>query len=80
MAAPTNISAEQKRGLNKLGEHLPEMGRMDGISPVQLGSFLAALGPIASADASDLATAITLVNEIKAKINAACAASAVVAS
>lgn len=31
---------------------------------------LAEIGPIASADASDLGTAITLVNEIKAALNA----------
>ena len=71
-----NVSTEQAAALNKLGDHFPGLGKTEGIVPAQLGAFLAALGPVASADATDLATAITLVNEIKAKINAACSASA----
>lgn len=72
----SNVSPEQARALNKLGDHLPGLGRTDGIVPAQLGSFLEALGPVTSPDATDLGTAITLLNEIKAKINAACIAAA----
>ena len=75
--ALSNITSEQAAGLNKLGDVIPGLGRTDGIDPAQLGSFIAALGPVASPDATDLATVITLANEIKAKINAACAAAAV---
>jgi hypothetical protein len=74
--AKTNISTAQKSALDNLGEHIPGLGRTDGITPAQLGSFLAALGPVTSANASDLATALVLLNEIKAKINAACVAAA----
>ncbi len=77
--AATNLSTEQAAALNKLGEHLPGLGRTEGITPAQLGSFLVALGPVTSADAVDDATVWALANEIKAKINAACAAAAVVA-
>lgn len=72
----SNVSTEQARALNKLGDHFPGLGKTAGIVPAQLGDFLAALGPIASADAVDLPTALTLLNEIKAKINAACSAAA----
>jgi hypothetical protein len=76
----SNLSAEQKAALNKLGDHFPGLGRTDGIVPAQLGSFLGALGPVTSPDAVDLPTALVLLNEIKTKINAACAASAVIAA
>lgn len=74
--AASNVSPEQARALDKLGEHFPGLGRTEGIVPAQLGSFLAALGPVTSPDATDLPTALTLLNEIKAKINAACIAAA----
>lgn len=78
--AASNLSTEQAAALNKLGDHFPGLGRTEGITPAQLGSFLAALGPVTSPTAIDLPTALVMLNEITAKINAACAAAAVVAA
>jgi hypothetical protein len=66
-----NISTDQANKLDRLGDYFPGIGKTDGIAPAKLGAALLALGPITTANASDLATAIALVNDIKAKINAA---------
>ncbi len=71
-----SLTTAQAAGLDKLGDHFPGLGRTDGITPAKLGAALLALGPVTSPDATDLATAITLANEIKAKINAALTAAA----
>jgi hypothetical protein len=76
-----NLSQDQANKLDSLGEHFPGIGRTDGITPAKLGAALYALGPITSAVAvaaagdpptqAEFNVVVTLLNEIRTKINAA---------
>jgi len=69
------LTANQVAALNNLKEHVPQLKHQaTSNEPINLGDELELksykVATIASADASDLGTAITLVNEIKAALNA----------
>lgn len=67
------LTAAQERALNRENNHDPALQPDDGTAPTDLGTVLADMADAIGAvpDASDLATAQTLVNAIKAQIVAA---------
>jgi hypothetical protein len=68
-----SLTAEQITALDREPDHDPALQPSDGSEPTRMGTVLADMADAIAAvpDASDLATAQTLVNAIKAEIVAA---------